>query len=73
MISTALRMENPVKSPIVPPINPRAASVVTLITNDDMDGDKYSMMIVDHMVSPIQGFLIDYLHIFFNFIKSSCR
>ena len=35
MISTALRMENPVKSPMVPPINPRAASVVTLIEDED--------------------------------------
>ena len=30
MISTPLRMEKPVRSPIVPPMRPRAASVVTL-------------------------------------------
>ena len=30
MISIPLRMENPVKSPMVPPISPSAASVVTL-------------------------------------------
>ena len=35
MISAALRMENPVKSPMVPPINPRAASVVTLVEVED--------------------------------------
>ena len=29
MISTPLRMEKPVRRPIVPPIRPRAASVVT--------------------------------------------
>ena len=30
MISTPLRMEKPVRRPIVPPIKPSAASVVTL-------------------------------------------
>ena len=53
MISTALRMENPVKSPMVPPINPRAASVVTLVEVED----KYqagTMMKIDPMVPPIQ-------------------
>ena len=30
MISTPLRMENPVRRPIVPPIKPNWASIVTL-------------------------------------------
>ena len=34
MISTPLRIEKPVRRPIVPPISPRAASVVTFMNTD---------------------------------------
>ena len=44
MISTLLRIEKPVRRPIVPPMRPRAASVVTL------EDDRYIVLFNDNMV-----------------------
>ena len=51
MISTPLRIEKPVRRPIVPPIRPKAASVVTLQVVDNKQWSMISMILDANVLS----------------------
>ena len=69
MISTPLRIEKPVRRPIVPPIRPKAASVVTLQVVDNMQWSMISMILDANVLSePIKKSSRFNLNIPFNLV-----